>query len=76
MLEQLRVLAQQFPRSKELAVSASMVEGLEQELVAIQRFSTDTWLARRFPVERLGRITAQRVPINFRDRHLVRVDAP
>lgn len=74
IFDELRHLYRMFPRATELAVSPEMVESYETACIALHRFSHDSVVIRRWaPVERFRAITAQRLSLVYRDKHLTLV---
>lgn len=74
--EQLHALWRQFPRSEELAVSRALAEQFEAECVRVLRFSNAPGSSPHqwFPVEQYRGLTAQRLPLVYRNRRLVLVE--
>jgi hypothetical protein len=75
-MEQLRILQEQFPRSRQLAVSRELLEQFLTEMVATQRFVTTREPIPAFPPEEVlamrggGSLVVQPLNLVFRSSHL------
>lgn len=73
VVDQLKALSRQFPRSRQLVVTREMAQEFECEMAECLRFTDATAPQRQWEAERVGHLIVQPLGLLFKAAHLVTV---